>query len=387
MKKYRAALIGAGGMGGVMAKTYAHCPDLEIVSVFDPAEGAAEALCASLYEEAGISAKPYRTYEALHAGPSYDIALISCPPDVQVAYACEEMNRGVHVMTQVPAALTIEECWDLVRTVQRTGVKYQLAEQTRYWHFFRLWREMAKRGEFGKILYVEGSYLHYEPKWDLFVDKATGKRLITSDMRYCDDERYGKSWRYHVLAKPLLYLPHTLSPLLSVTGGRIARVSGIGTRKGSYTYGGYEARDLEQAIMYNTEDIIFSVKVGFTTPHGSNRVTGAHWYQIKGTEASVELSRSDIDVSKKWTVQGGWEPMEYNCSDPDASEFIRKTSHGGADYWPIHYFIEAIKDDTQPPMDVYAAVETAAPAILAAESCEMGGVTLDVPDFRAAIPR
>ena len=47
------------------------------------------------------------------------------------------------------------------------------------------------------------------------------------------------------------------------------------------------------------------------------------------------------------------------------------------------YFIDAIKNDTTPPMDVYKAVETAAPAIIAAESARRGGELLEVPDFRA----
>ena len=63
-------------------------------------------------------------------------------------------------------------------------------------------------------------------------------------------------------------------------------------------------------------------------------------------------------------------------------EFIRNATHGGADYYPISYFIDAIVNDKNPPLDVYKAVETAAPAILAAESARKGGVLLEVPDFR-----
>ena len=45
-------------------------------------------------------------------------------------------------------------------------------------------------------------------------------------------------------------------------------------------------------------------------------------------------------------------------------------------------FADAILNDLTPPMDVYRAVETAAPAILAAESARQGGILLQVPDFR-----
>ena len=53
-----------------------------------------------------------------------------------------------------------DRCWKLVNAVKSTGVKYQLAEQTRYWNFIQEWRKMAAAGEFGKIYYAEGEYLH-----------------------------------------------------------------------------------------------------------------------------------------------------------------------------------------------------------------------------------
>ena len=96
---------------------------------------------------------------------------------MQVPIAVDAMRRGIHVMTEVPAALSIAECWALVEAVKASGVKYQLAEQARHWQFIRRWREMAQAGEFGKIYYAEGEYLHYEPSWDLFRNKQTGERV------------------------------------------------------------------------------------------------------------------------------------------------------------------------------------------------------------------
>jgi predicted dehydrogenase len=269
-----------------------------------------------------------------------------------------------------------------VDTVKKTGVTYVLAEQTRYWDFMRRWRKMAKQGDFGKIVYAEGAYLHYEPEWDLFVDNDTGRSIVTSDAAYHGDPKYRQSWRYKVFAEPILYLPHTLSPLLSVTGGRISKVCCFGTRSGGYSYEGFQVRDLQEAAMYNTEDIVFSVKAGFTTPHGRNPLTGAHWYQIKGTKSSVEIPRSADDCGKLWRQTSGWENADWSCVPDDADEAMRNISHGGADMEPILQFVRAILGIAAPEMDVFAAVETAAPAILAAKSCENGGVMLEVPDFR-----
>lgn len=383
MKKLRFGYLGVGPRGQNAMETYSHHPQVEFVAFCDIEEGTAEAVAAHYNKTKGGSAKAFTRYEDMVRDVPMDAMLIACDPDVQVDYAVDAMNRGIHVMTEVPAAYSIKQCWDLVNTVKKTGAKYQLAEQTRYWHFFSEWRRMAREGEFGKIIYAEGQYLHYEPVWDSFVERKTYHRIRSKDPCLYNDPELLPSWRGRLMRSPILYLPHTLSPLLSVTGGRISKVACFGTRPMSYSMEGMYARDLQHAIMYNTEDILFSVRTGFTSPHSQNNICGAHWYQVKGTKASVEIARSDIDTSKKWTVDGGWTETSWGTADPEAEEYIKNSGHGGADWYPINAFVDAILNDKTPPMDVYKAVETAAPAILAAESCEKGGVMLEVPDFRA----
>ena len=70
-----------------------------------------------------------------------------------------------------------------------------------------------------------------------------------------------------------------------------------------------------------------------------------------------------------------------------AEELARTASHGGLDFYPIDNFVKAWQKGEQPPMNVYRAVDTAAPAILAARSSELGGALLEVPDFRAKYGR
>ena len=184
---------------------------------------------------------------------------------------------------------------------------------------------------------------------------------------------------------PIWYLPHELSPLLSITGGRIEKVSCLGTRQGSYCHEGFATRDLECALMYNSNDTIFSLRAGFTAPYGRKAHTSSHWYQLKGSEGSVESARSTEDAGKMYTREEGWSNHpEWGCADPEASDLFKNAGHGGADFYPMYYFMDAILNDKTPPMDVYKAVETAAPAIMAYESARQNGALLEVPDFRDA---
>lgn len=382
-KKIRLAILGTGPRGLCLAKLYVQHPDIDIVALCDIAEGEAEETARQLKEEFGCEPKVFSSYESMRDGAVYDAILIASDPDTQVDYAVAEMERGIHVMTEVPAAYTIDQCYSLVSAVRRTGVKYMLAEQTRYWDFIAKWREMAQNGEFGKIYYAEGEYLHFEEKWDFFRNKKTGKRIWTNDSSYENDPEYERTWRYRTFIDPILYLPHELSPLLSITGGRITKVSCMGTEKGDSYTKGFEVRDLECAIMQNSNGAIFSLRTGFTTPYGKKRDTSAHWYQIKGTKKCVEWARSKIDYAKSFDLENGWvEHQDWGCVSSSAPEVFKTATHGGADFYPIYHFVDAIKNDKTPIMDVYKAVESAAPAIMASESANKGGILLEVPDFR-----
>lgn len=364
-----------------MAKLYAKHPDCEITALCDRIEAVVDQAAVQM----NLNCKKYTDFEKMLRQESLDAVLIAAPPDIQVDMACYAMEKGVHVTTEVPAAYSIEQCWKLVRAVETTGAKYQLSEQTRYWGFIQDWKRMAEQGEFGKILFAEGEYLHYG-NWDYFIDPVTGERLYGSALPP-EGRNVEQTWRNRRFYNPIYYLPHTLSPLLSITGGRVTKVSCMGTQPQSYYVDNYEARDIEVALMHTSGDTVFRVAAGFTSPHGPRKQTGYHWYQVKGTAATAEWARSSEDNPRLWNASDGkWREMEeWTATSKDTDEFIRSSGHSSADGVPVVRFLQAIREDKPIDMDVYAAVETAAPAILAAESSNQGGVLLEVPDFRRKV--
>ena len=166
MRKIKLGVLGVGPRGECLLNTYSACPLVEITAICDHAQGIAEGVAKKFFEETGNHVKVYTDYEKMMRERDFEALFITVDPDLQVPIACDAMERGVHVMTEVPCCMSIEDCWKLVQTVEKTGMKYQLAEQTRYWYFIAEWRRMAAEGAFGKLLMVEGQYLHYEPSWD-----------------------------------------------------------------------------------------------------------------------------------------------------------------------------------------------------------------------------
>jgi hypothetical protein len=186
-----------------------------------------------------------------------------------------------------------------------------------------------------------------------------------------------------------VYLPHELSPLLYVIDDRITRVVGMSTRKPSYKYPNIDKADLQAALMHTEKDVIIRMAAGHTTAAMPRQDGGAkssnHWHHVKGSEGILEWGRTRGSKPTLWV--DGWqvrEPIEVDWSKDriDAPKAAAQSAHGGMDFYVPAQFADAILYDVVPELDVYKSVETAAPAILAAESIENDNQPMDVPDFR-----
>ena len=172
---------------------------------------------------------------------------------------------------------------------------------------------------------------------------------------------------------------------MKILDDRVVKVSCMGTRQRSYAFTETDVpwRDIEYALMHTAKDTVILAGAGFSLPYLRRGKLGCHWYEIRGTRASASTPRYPEDSFRLWKEgMKTYEEVPWSSIPIDANKEQTKSGHGGADFKPVDTFIQAIINDTTPPMDVYLSVETAAPAILAAESARQGGVSLEVPDFR-----
>lgn len=383
MKKVRLALVGCGRRGINITGLFKMHKNCEVTTLMDTFEAPIRTAAQRLELP---DAKIYTDHAKMLREAPIDAVFYSPDPTVQANLACEAMRAGKHVCTEVPAAFTIEQCWNLVKTVEKTGCKYQLMEQTRYWGFIEKWKQMHDAGELGHVCLAQGEYIHYLPDYSNWQDSSTGE--IFGSLKRPKGRNIEPHWRYRTaIAEPIYYLPHTLSPILKILGDRVVRVCCMGTRKKSYTFAGMGLdvpwRDIEYATMHTEKDTVLLAGAGFSLPHVSRGPTGCHWYELRGTKGSVTSPRHKTDGFRVWKDGSGiYQEMDLSLAPLDADALQARSGHGGADFKPVDTFIQSILKDRKPPMDVYLSVETAAPAILAAESARKGGVLLDVPDFR-----
>lgn len=380
MKRVRIGLVGCGRRGTYLTSLFKAHTLCEVTTLMDRSRACAEKSAESL---ALPDARIDTDFETMLREAKIDAVLITGDPTQQAQMACRAMERGIHACTEVPAAFAIDDLWQLVQTVQKTGCKYQLMEQVRYWGFIEQWMGMHERDELGHICHVQGEYVHYESTWNLWYDPATGEQFHS--IKPPAGRTVKPTWRQTVFEHPIYYLPHTLSPLLRILKDRVLRVSCMGTQKLSYTYPDTPLawRDIEYAMMHTEKDTVMTVGAGFSMPHVYRGPLSAHWYELRGVKGSVTSPRFKDDAYRVWKRgDETYKPVEMSTTPLDADASQAASGHGGADFKPIDTFIRSILDDTTPPLDVYLTAELTAPAILAAESSERGGVTLDVPDFR-----
>ena len=376
MEEIRIAVVGLGNRGtGTWFSLLQQMAGYRITAVCDPIVALHERAVSRLKHPQDVQV--YRDYAAVLADPNVDAVALTVRSRDQGGLAAQALEAGKHVNAEVPAAHTLEDCWRIVLAAERSGRVYQLAEQTRYWGFVEAWRTMVAEGQLGHITLCEGQYFHYLPD-RFFHDPQSGRFYAPSEASQRPEAK--PTWLQ--LGPPIHYLPHELSPMLKVLDDRVVAVTAMSTRATSYAHPEVAQPDMQIALMKTAKDAILRMGASFAQPHPHRNY---HWYQVTGTRGRVEWKRADRDRPKLWLADGQMHDLaevDWRYERTDAPAEARGSGHGDADYYVHAAFRDAVLGRRPLEFDVYQAMDTAAPAILAAESIAQGSVPLAVPDFR-----
>ena len=158
----RLGIIGLGQRGLRTIQRYRHIEGATIVALSDiyPERiQEAQTLLSSLGcpEAKGYSRE--QIPEMLASG-EVDLVLICTDWYSHVPLACAAMEAGLHVAVEVPAALTLEDCWRLVETSERMGRHYFPLENCCFDPFHLRTLALVAKGELGRIKHCSGGYIH-----------------------------------------------------------------------------------------------------------------------------------------------------------------------------------------------------------------------------------
>ncbi len=376
MDDIRIAIVGLGSRG-----TYAWIPLLQkiggyrITALCDPV-AALHDRARSRLDRPG-EARVYSRYEDVLADPQVDAVGLTVRCEEQGAMAAQALDAGKHVDMEVPGAHRLEDCWRIVVAQERSGRVYQLAEQVRYAGYVEAWRQLVAEGRLGKVTYAEGQYFHYYVAKS-FRDPHTGAFYTPEEAEAHPEAE--PAWLN--LMPPIHYLPHDLGPLLKILDDRVVEVVGMSTDGPSAAHPRLASPDLQVALMKTEKGALLRLAASFAQPHPHLET---HWLQVIGTRGAVEWRRSAADRARLWLADGQMfdkAEVDWRYERTDAPSEARGSGHSDMDYYVHAAFRDAVLGIRPLQYDVYQAMDTTAPAVLAAESIAQDGRKMRVPCFR-----
>jgi len=380
MDEVKIGIVGMGGRGRGWINTLKLVPYCRLTAVCDRIGPLVEQ---GLERAEDPDVRGFRDYDEMLAEADMDAVAVIAEPEALAELSVRALEAGKHAIAEVPMCYEMDDVWRLVTTVERTGLKFELAEQVAWSPWVFAWRDMIERGELGKVLLAEGQYLHGMPDYVLWVDSETGRKMGSEEAK--GNPKAVRS-RYCNLGSPIKYHTHDLSPLLRVLDDRVKRVFCMGTRReASYYHEFLSGSDLQVALMHTEKDTVIRLVCGFNFPTAQP----AHWYHLVGTGGDMETARTGTgarDDPGAWWLAGRYMQTRvpvmwgHTAFQPVPAAALA-SGHGGLDYYPAEDFVNCIINDTEPFNNIYRAAEVQAPGILAGASAETGE-QIEVPDFR-----
>jgi predicted dehydrogenase len=319
----------------------------------------------------------YTDYEQMLDQSGIDAVIIGTPMHFHVPQAIAAIERGIHVMSEVPAGVSVAECRKLVKACKKSGAVYMMAENYTYMEPNVLVRELARQGLFGTAYYAEGEYLH----------ELKGLNEVT---------KWRRKWQTGVPG--ITYGTHSLGPILQwLPGDRVAGVCCAG--------GGHHYRDPRGDRYENDESTVLLGRlrsgglVKIRVDMLSDRPHAMTNYQLQGTDGCYESGRGGPSDRGKIWLRSLSRDMRWMDLDaffatrslarkylPDmwrkASAAARRAGHGGGDYFEVLDFVNAITGRAPCPIGIHEAMDMTLPGLVSQQSIIAGSRWIDVPDSR-----
>src|SRR3954469_19274926 len=160
----RIGYVGIGGQGSGHVRNLLKIPGCRITAVCDvPPERtdwAARQITAAGHPAPVAYTRGPRDFERLCETESLDLVYTATPWEWHVPVMLAAMKHGKHAATEVPAAMTIDDCWAIVESAEKHAKHCVLMENCNYDRMEMMVYNMVRQGVFGEILHAEGGYLH-----------------------------------------------------------------------------------------------------------------------------------------------------------------------------------------------------------------------------------
>ncbi|HPC95130.1 MAG TPA: Gfo/Idh/MocA family oxidoreductase [Sedimentisphaerales bacterium] len=389
IENVRIGYVGVGGMGSAHVRNLLKIEGCQITAVCDIVPEKVERV-QKWVEEAGFPKPTGYTrgdwdFKRLCETEDLDLVYTATPWEWHTPVLLEAMKNGKHGATEVNAAFSIEDCWKLVETAEKTQRHCVLMENCCYDRTEMQILNMVKQGLFGELIHGECGYLH--------------------DLRGVKFSEGGEGlWRrnWAMTHDCNLYPTHGLGPIaqcMDINRGDAFDylVSVSSNSRGLYEYAErLPADDPRRKETYKLGDVntsIIRTKLGKTiiVKHDTNLPRPySRDILVQGTKGIVrKYPEEKVHIEGK-TQGHDWEDLSrYRSAEMDydhplwkaMQERAKGAGHGGMDFIEDFRLIEALRMGRPTDIDVYDAVAWSAVVGLSRKSVAKKGKPVDFPDF------
>jgi predicted dehydrogenase len=382
----RFGLIGTGERGRYLLHELLACEGVQVRAVADISEVAVEKAVQRVTDAGQPS--PLAFHGAL-AGQrlleqDLDLVYIATPWDTHTPYAVAAMEAGKQVGVEVPAAVSLEECWQLVETSERTRKHCVMLENCCYDYWETMVKRMARAGLFGTLTHAECAYLH-DLRQVLLADYSEGL------------------WRRknHLARNGNLYPTHGLGPVAQIfdigSGDAfdyLVSLSSLSAGLAEFRDAHLPADDLKRSEQYANGDMNISLirtRLGRSIVLQHTTVSPRPYdrmFLIQGTRGIFRdyPPRLYLDGASQHEEWLDLEAYRAEWEDPlwkQYGEQARKMGgHGGMDFIMNYRLVQLMREGLMPDSDVYDAADWSAPGPLSEQSVALRSAPVDFPDFR-----
>ena len=385
-------VVGLGMRGSDAVERLSFVPGCHVAAVCDLLPERADASLKYLNDK-GLQAHSYsgeeESYKALCEDPEVDLVYICTDWLHHVPVALYAMEHGKHVAIEVPSAETLQACWDLVNTSERTRKHCMILENCCYDFFELTALTMAQQGVFGEIIHAEGAYNHnLDPFW----------------------KEYWNNWRLDFNSKNRgdLYPTHGFGPVCQVLnihrGDRLTTLVAMDTdpfngpkhAKAAGMDVDFQAGDVTMSMLRTEKGKTVLIEHDVMTPRPYSRM-----YQLVGTdgyaekypvqgiclrnEGSEKVDYQNLGGEKTYRGEALQELMAKYQNPILTPELVATAKevggHGGMDFIMDYRLVYCLNNGLPLDMDVYDLAEWCCVAELSRISLENGCAPVEVPDF------
>ena len=388
LNEVRIGFIGPGGMGSAHVSNLMNIKGAKIVAVCDIVEDKVKRIQQwhkdkGLPIPEGYSKGPY-DFKRLNDRDDIDLIYIATPWKWHVPMAIDAMKKGKHVALEVPAATTIDNCWELVETSEKTKKHCSMMENCNYDKVEMMILNMVKKGLFGDLIHAQCGYLH-----DL--------RAI----KYSDNGE-GLWRRQHSIDRDGdLYPTHGLGPVaqcLDINRGNNFKyiVSMSSKSRGLKLFAeehfGKDSKEAQEKIKlgdvvvtmlktYNGESVILTHDTNLPRPYSRDiYIQGTNGVIRKYPEPKIHLHGSS--PAHQWEgIENYMKKYEHPLWIKMRKDMEGAAGHGGMDYLEDYRLVNSYLKGVEPDMDVYDAAMLSAVCELSEKSIAKHGKPMKFPDF------